>query len=35
MKDKLGMYFYIKDDPAQTDVLYQKVMLMKDELQQQ
>jgi hypothetical protein len=35
MKDKLGMYFYIKEDTGTTDTLYQEVMLMKDEMQQQ
>jgi hypothetical protein len=35
MKDKLGMYFYIKEDTGTTDSLYQEVMLMKDELTQQ
>lgn len=35
MKDKLGMYFYIKDNPIQTDLLYQQVMQMRDELKQQ
>ncbi|MCX6823372.1 MAG: hypothetical protein NTX91_05305 [candidate division SR1 bacterium] len=35
MKDKLGMYFYIKEDTGGTDTLYQEVMLMKDELTKQ
>lgn len=35
MKDKLGMYFYIREDTWATDTLYQEVMLIKDELTQQ
>ncbi|MEI8091953.1 MAG: hypothetical protein WCG98_07255 [bacterium] len=35
LKDKLGMYFYIKDTPGQEDQIYNEVILMKDELQAQ
>jgi len=32
LKDKLGIYFYIKDTPGQEDQTYKDVILMKDEL---
>ncbi|MFA7717944.1 MAG: hypothetical protein WC875_04480 [Candidatus Absconditabacterales bacterium] len=33
LKDKLGMYFYIKETSDQEDATYKKIILMKDELE--
>lgn len=33
LKDKLGMYFYIKETPWQEEQTYKDILLMKDELQ--
>ena len=35
LKDKLGMYFYIKETPGQEEQTYKDIILMKDELQSQ
>lgn len=35
LKDRLGMYFYIKEDTTQTNEIYKKVIAMKDELETQ
>lgn len=35
LKDRLGMYFYIKEDTTQTNEIYKKVITMKDELETQ
>ncbi len=35
LKDRLGMYFYIKEDTTQTNEIYKKVIAMKDELEGQ
>ncbi len=35
LKDRLGMYFYIKEDTTQTNEIYKKVISMKDELEAQ
>lgn len=35
LKDRLGMYFYIKEDTTQTNEIYKKVIAMKDEMEQQ
>ncbi|MDR2190299.1 MAG: hypothetical protein LBP53_03795 [Candidatus Peribacteria bacterium] len=34
LKDKLGMYFYIKDDPAQEGQIYKQVLNLKEKLQE-
>jgi len=33
MKDKLGMYFYIKDVPGKESEIYKEVIKIKDELE--
>lgn len=33
LKDKLGMYFYIKDVPEREDQIYKQVMNLKEKLQ--
>jgi len=33
LKDRLGMYFYIKEDTTQTNEIYKKVITLKDELE--
>ncbi len=33
LKDRLGMYFYIKEDTTQTNEIYKKVIILKDELE--
>ncbi|EKD24867.1 MAG: hypothetical protein ACD_80C00145G0001 [uncultured bacterium (gcode 4)] len=33
LKDRLGMYFYIKEDTTQTNEIYKKVIALKDELE--
>ncbi len=33
LKDRLGMYFYIKDLPEQSNEIYKKVITLKDELE--
>ena len=33
LKDRLGMYFYIKELPDQTNETYKKVIALKDELE--
>lgn len=33
LKDRLGMYFYIKEDVTQTNEIYKKVITLKDELE--
>lgn len=35
LKDKLGMYFYIKEVPGEEDEIYKEILLMKDEMQAQ
>ena len=35
LKDRLGMYFYIKEDTTQTNEIYKKVISLKDELEEQ
>lgn len=35
LKDRLGMYFYIKDIPDQTSEIYKQVITLKDELEAQ
>jgi len=35
LKDRLGMYFYIKEDTTQTNEIYKKVITLKDELESQ
>ena len=33
LKDRLGMYFYIKEDTTQTNEIYKKIITLKDELE--
>lgn len=33
LKDRLGMYFYIKEDTTQSNEIYKKVIALKDELE--
>ncbi len=33
LKERLGMYFYIKEDTTQTNEIYKKVITLKDELE--
>jgi hypothetical protein len=33
LKDKLGMYFYVKDIPGKESEIYKEVIKIKDELQ--
>lgn len=33
LKDRLGMYFYIKEDTTQSNEIYKKVIVLKDELE--
>lgn len=33
LKDRLGMYFYIKEDTTQSNEIYKKVITLKDELE--
>ncbi len=33
IKNKLGMYFYIKDSPEEEDYIYKQVMTLKEKLQ--
>lgn len=33
LKDKLGMYFYIKEDTTQSNEIYKRVITLKDELE--
>lgn len=33
LKDRLGMYFYIKEDTTQNNEIYKKVITLKDELE--
>ena len=35
LQDKLGMYFYIKDDPTTQSITYKKVIALQDELAKQ
>jgi hypothetical protein len=35
LKDKLGMYFYIKEVPGQEDATYKEILLIKDALESQ
>ncbi len=35
LRDKLGMYFYIKDTPGNEHVIYKEIMEMKDELEKE
>lgn len=35
LKDRLGMYFYIKEDTTQTNEIYKKVITLKDQLEAQ
>jgi cell division protein FtsX len=35
LKDRLGMYFYIKEDTTQTNEIYKKIITLKDELETQ
>lgn len=35
LKDKLGMYFYIKEVPGQEDATYKEILLIKDSLESQ
>lgn len=35
LQDKLGMYFYIKDDPTTQSITYKKVIALQDELSKQ
>ncbi len=35
LKDRLGMYFYIKEDTTQTNEIYKKVITLKDSLEAQ
>ncbi|MBQ7074309.1 hypothetical protein IJM86_04555 [bacterium] len=34
LKNKLGMYFYIKDKPEEEDYIYKQVMTLKEQLEQ-